>query len=108
MKLEHLYLLLTVIGLVTPFVLLMPWIGEHGMALGPMFAVIGQSPVSQTVMADLLIAAVAGTIFIIAEGMRAQVKFWWVAIIGTYSIGFCFGLPLFLYLRQRQLSKAVA
>lgn len=108
MRLEHIYLILAVIGFIAPLVLLVPWIEVNGFALNPMVTLLNDNAVTKTITTDLLIAAIAGTVFIIAEGLRAKVSLWWLAVIGTYMVGFCFGLPLFLYLRERASVKAVA
>lgn len=103
MRLRHLYLLVAIAGLILPLYTLTPWTNEHGLDLNLIFALINASPVTATVGIDLMLAAIAGTIFIVSDGLRSNIRFWWVCLIGTYTIGFCFGLPLYLYLRDREM-----
>ncbi|MDB2356484.1 DUF2834 domain-containing protein [Pseudoalteromonas sp.] len=41
-------------------------------------------------------------IFIAVDGKRNKVKYRWLAILGTLSIGVSFGFPLYLYLKEKQ------
>lgn len=54
---------------------------------------------------DLLIAATAALIFIIAEGTRLKIKHYWVSIALVFLVGVSLGFPLFLYLREVKLEK---
>ena len=58
---------------------------------------------SRSLNRDLLIAASAFSIWIIAEGKKLEIKGWWITLIVSFSISFACGGPLFLYLRERKL-----
>ncbi len=52
---------------------------------------------------DVLVSAVVLLRFIRVEGKRLAMSLLWLPIIGVFTIGVSFGLPLFLYLRERAL-----
>ena len=58
---------------------------------------------SRSLSRDLLVAASAFTIWIIAEGKRLKIKGWWITLILSVTISFACGGPLFLFLRERKL-----
>jgi DMSO/TMAO reductase YedYZ heme-binding membrane subunit len=60
---------------------------------------------SQFIAIDLAISATAGVGFIIIESHRQKIKYWWAALVGTALVGFSFGFPLFLYLRELSLEN---
>ena len=60
---------------------------------------------SRSLNRDLLIAASAFSIWIIAEGKKLEIKGWWITLIMSFSISFACGGPLFLYLRERKLKE---
>lgn len=101
MTMRNLYLLMTLVGLVVPFTILGPWLQANGLDFGLMGDALSGNPVVLATLADLSLAAIVASIFYVSEGLRQGVKLWWVALIGTFTIGLCFGLPLFLYLRER-------
>jgi hypothetical protein len=60
---------------------------------------------AKSITLDLLTTAVAGSVFIVAEGIRLGMKRIWVFILLTLLVAFAFGFPLFLFFRQRQVHK---
>lgn len=54
---------------------------------------------------DFWTGAIAGTFFILVEGLRLQMKKIWLYLILTVCVGFAFGFPLFLFMRELQLKK---
>jgi hypothetical protein len=52
-----------------------------------------------------LVAATTGVLFIVVEAVRRRIRLAWIAVVGTFLIGFSFGLPFFLFLRQIQLDR---
>ncbi len=61
-------------------------------------------PAVSSITVDLLVVAVAGSIFIIIEGRRLGMRFAWVYIVLSGVTAFAFTFPLFLAMRQRRLS----
>lgn len=101
MNVKNLYLFMSVIGLFAPLSVFVPWLNVHGMDWGLMGDLLMANQITQATLIDLSLAALVALIFMVAEGLRARVPLWWIAPIGTCTIGLCFGLPLFLYLRER-------
>jgi hypothetical protein len=103
-KLRHFYLILAVLGAVLP---LSQFIGasiEGTFTFQKMIDDLTQSRITAGFTLDLLVAAVAGLLFMLAELRRRSVPGTWIAVIGTVAIGFSFGLPFFLFLRERAIA----
>lgn len=56
---------------------------------------------------DFWTGAIAGTFLILVEGIRLKMKRIWLYLFLTVFIGFAFGFPLFLYLRELQLKNNI-
>jgi len=54
---------------------------------------------------DVLLSAVTLIVFIRREGSRRKLRLLWLPIGASCLIGVSCGLPLFLYLRERQLAS---
>jgi hypothetical protein len=65
------------------------------------------SPVDWVLSADLLIVAVAGSIFMIIEGRRLRMRNLWLYIVLSGITAFAFTFPLFLAMRERKLQNAL-
>jgi hypothetical protein len=104
---ERLLLVLTVIGFVVPNVCVGLFSAEEGLDLGGYFSLWTASTPSTQLLLDLTIAAIAFFVWAAVEGPRARVRRWWLCIPATLLVGLCFGLPLFLLMRERALRKAI-
>jgi Terpene cyclase DEP1 len=100
---ERLLLILTIAGFVVPNVLLAVHIADEGPGLGDYLSHWTASLPSTQLLVDLAIASIAFFAWASWEGPRAQVRRWWVCIPATLLVGLCFGLPLFLWMRERAL-----
>jgi len=106
MKLRHLYLICALIGLVLPYAQFVPWIVEHHALNMPLFIRdLFANHISAFFGCDVIVSAVVLFVFIKAEGRRVGVPFLWLPIVGTLLVGVSFGLPLFLYLREREIVR---
>ena len=103
---ERLLWVLTIIGFVVPNVCLVIFFADEGFDLGGYFSLWTASTPSTQLLLDLSIAALAFLVWAVVEGPRAKVKRWWVCIPATFLVGLCFGLPLFLLMRERTLAEA--
>ena len=54
---------------------------------------------------DLLVVAVAGSIFIIVEARRLRMRFGWLYVVGAALTAFAFTFPLFLAMRERRTTE---
>ncbi len=102
---ERLLLLLTVIGFVVPNVCVVLFFGNEGIDVGGYFSLWFASVPSTQLFLDLGIAALAFFVWAVAEVRRAPFAWWWLCIPATFLVGLCFGLPLFLWMRERALWK---
>jgi Terpene cyclase DEP1 len=105
---ERLLLILTVVGFVVPNVCLIIFFTEDGSGIGHYFSLWTASTPSTQLLLDLTIAALAFFVWAAVEGPRAKIKRWWICIPATFLVGLCFGLPLFLWMRERTLSQTMA
>ncbi len=102
---ERVLLVLTVIGFVVPNVFVGLYLADSGMDLGGYLPLWTASIPSTQLLFDLAIAAIAFLYWAAVEGRRRPVERWWVCIPATFLVGICFGLPLFLWMRERALWK---
>lgn len=105
---ERLLLILTAIGFVVPNVLLGIFIADEGFDVGGYFSLWTDSTPSTQLVLDLSIAALAFLVWAAREGPRARIRRWWLCIPATLLVGLCFGLPLFLLMRERAVGGAQA
>jgi hypothetical protein len=101
-------LALTVIGFVVPNVFVVVFLAREGLDLDQYFGGWFEVLSGAQLTIDLLIAAVAFLIWTAWDGTRSGVARWWLAIPATGLVGLCFGLPLYLYLRERELTRSEA
>ena len=106
MKLRHAYLGLCVLGIILPYWQLIPWLTQHGLHLRLLFGELFASRVGAFFGVDVVVSAIVLFIFIFAEGARCAIKQLWLPLLATLLMGVSFGLPLFLYQRQRKLDEA--
>ncbi len=103
MKLRYLYLVLALIGLVLPYSQYLPYVATYGFQASDLWTMLWVNPITSFYGFDLLGAAVCALLFMVIEGRRIQLPYWWLGILCTCGIGMAVGLPLFLYLRDRHL-----
>jgi hypothetical protein len=98
-----LYLILAIIGTVAPYAKFVPWLIEHGLNLRLFISELFSTRIGGFFGMDVLISAVTLIAFIRREGARRKLRLLWLPIGATCLVGVSCGLPLFLYLRERQL-----
>ena len=100
---KGLYLLLTVLGAVLPMTQFVPWLRVHGLD-GPLFVQdLFANRISSFFAIDLLLSAVA--VMAWARAQRRQLRLWWLPVLVTVCVGVSAGLPLLLYLREREAAE---
>jgi len=98
--LRLIYLALAVWGALHPMYYFLRWFGQNGFDLAAMIDAWHANAASSGLVWDLTIAAIALTVWIIAE---VAVRRNWTALIAipaTFCIGVSCGLPLYLFLRS--------
>lgn len=63
------------------------------------------SPATQSLAFDLLIATIAGSIWMVVEGKRVGMKHAWIYIVVSFVVAFGFAFPLFLFHRECAMTK---
>jgi len=99
-----LWLALALVGTVLPYSQFLPWLAEHGPNVPLLFAELFSTRVGAFFGLDVLVSAVVLIAFIRREGAKRKMRMLWLPVAATCLIGVSCGLPLFLYLRERQLS----
>jgi hypothetical protein len=100
---QWLYLILAITGAVVPFSFLSVFLSTHGFDIPELFRQLFQNNVSAAFGADVIISALALFLFIFLEGRRLRMRNLWAYVLCTLPVGVSFGLPLFLFFRQRRL-----
>ncbi|MEM9813416.1 MAG: DUF2834 domain-containing protein [Pseudomonadota bacterium] len=98
------YLGLAVLGTVWPMFYFVRWFRENGWSIVEMASVAWHANDATTGLTyDLTVAALALTVFIIAEARARNDLMGLIAIPATLCIGVSCGLPLYLFIRSRPL-----
>lgn len=101
MKRERLWLLLAIVGTILPMSQFIPASIAGEFSVRALVRDVTDTRLARGVAADLAVAATTGVLLIILDGVRRRIRGWWIALLGTFLIGFSFGLPFYLYLRDR-------
>jgi hypothetical protein len=105
MKPRHVYLILCVLGIVLPYLQLVPWLLEDGLNATLFFHDLLASRISAFFAMDVIVSAIVLLCFIQSEGKRLRVRLLWLPSIGTLMVGVSFAFPLFLFQRQLTLDR---
>ncbi|MBI4851737.1 MAG: DUF2834 domain-containing protein [Acidobacteria bacterium] len=97
---KKLYLILTLVGLVAPYILIVKFTSVHGLDLGEFWRQMWASYISSMAMTDLLLSCFIFWIYIRKEASKYKINNLWIYVSSTLAIGLCFALPLFLYVRE--------
>jgi hypothetical protein len=98
---ERLLLALTILGFVAPNAFVVAFVATEGLDLSGYFSLWTASLPATQLLVDLAIASLVFFVWAAIEGSRRQVARWWLCIPATLCVGLCFGLPLFLFMRER-------
>ena len=100
-----LYAILALVGAIVPYSQLLPWVAQHGVDARGFVLELFSTRIGAFFGLDVIISAIALLAFIAWEGRRARMTKLWVPVTVTLLIGVSCGLPLFLFMRERILSK---
>lgn len=105
---KNVYLLLCLLGVVIPYMAFVPWLARHGLDLPLFVHELLSTRIGSFFGADVLVSAVVLLIFARVEGKRIGLSpvRRLVPLLAVLTVGVSLGLPLFLYLRERQLIRA--
>jgi hypothetical protein len=88
------------VGAAAPFYLFSKHFAANGFGLWGFLSASFPNPAASGLVMDLLLSATLGLIVFGREARRLGVRGFWVVVAGTCLIGFSFGFPLYLYLRE--------
>ena len=94
---------MSILGILLPFSQFIPWILANGLNIQLLIAEASSNTIGAFAWLDVIVSAIVLLAFIFFEGSRLQMRYWWLPIVGTLTVGVSFGLPLFLLLRQLHL-----
>lgn len=100
---KRLYLIAMIIGAALPLYFFAQHFAAHGSGLPAFFGAAFANPVAAGLTTDLLLSVALGLIIIWRDAKRLGVRGFWLVVLGTCLIGFSFGLPLYLYLRETRV-----
>lgn len=99
------YLILTLLGVLLPYGALVPWLVTNGLDIGLLLSEAVANPISTMAWLDVLVGAIALLGFILVDGQKHEVKYRYFAVLGTLLVGVSFGLPMYLYFKEKQSLK---
>jgi putative Ca2+/H+ antiporter (TMEM165/GDT1 family) len=97
---ERALLVLAIVGFLVPNTMVAIFFIDHGVDLSAYFGHWVESLPAAQLAADLIVAFVAFALWAAWEGRRIGMRTWWLPIPASLLVGLCFGVPLFLLLRE--------
>lgn len=101
MRTSHLFLFLSIVGIILPYSQMIPFVQANGMDMVLLFSKLFENRAVAFFGFDLLVTVAAFFVFVIVEQRRQRIPGTWMAIAGVFLIGASFGFPFYLYLRER-------
>lgn len=102
---RYVYLVLCVVGTVLPGWQLVGFLGERGLDVGLMVEQLFVNRVSGFFGLDVIVSSVVLWVFVVAEGRRLGMRRLWVYFLCSLTVGLSLALPLFLFVRERELAR---
>jgi hypothetical protein len=105
---HYFYLLLTILGGGLTFYFVVLGIIEHDGNFDSIEFITStwtENYYAKSLSLDFWTGTIAGTFFIIVEGLRLKMKRLWLYLFLTVFIAYAFGFPLFLFIRELQLRR---
>ena len=103
MNRKNIYLVLALIGLVTPYWFLFKFLSANGLDISLLVQQLFANSISTFFAVDLIISFIVFWVYMTSEAAKLQMKNWWLYILASLTVGLSFALPLFLYFRERKL-----
>ena len=108
LQVSHAYLLLALLGAAVPLAAIAPWFATHGAEVGLLLDELFANRVSAFFGLDVILSAVVLLFLFAVESGRGRVPHLWLPAAGTLAVGVSFGLPLYLFLRERRAERKEA
>jgi hypothetical protein len=107
MKLKTIYLMLCVVGIALPYWQFIPWVVANGLDMKLFVQQLFANRIGGFFGMDVIVSAVTLVVFMRSERPRLRAGERWLPIVAVLSVGVSLGLPLFLYLRERNISRDI-
>ena len=98
---KYIYLILAIIGAVVPYYFLVSFLVDNGLDIPLLFDQLFATDISTFFAADVIISAIVLAILIITNRDELKKNYFLVPLIGTFTIGVSFGLPMYLFLKEQ-------
>ena len=98
-----LYLILCVLGTLLPYSQFVPFLQEHGLDSREFVAQLFSTRIGAFFGLDVVVSSLVLWVFVAVEGRRAGIRNLWMPIAANLAVGVSLALPLFLYMRERQI-----
>jgi hypothetical protein len=105
MKPKTLYLGLCIVGTILPYSQLLPFLLAHGLDIRLIFEQLFSNRIGGFFGLDVIVSSIVLWVLVLTEGRRLGVKHLWSPIAASLVVGVSLGLPLFLYLREKELAN---
>jgi hypothetical protein len=102
----HLYLALSVAGILLPYSQFVPFLREHGFDMGIFVEQLFATRIGAFFGWDVIVSSVVLWVFVAVDGRRESIRNLWIPIAANLTVGVSLGLPLFLYMRERAARAA--
>jgi Terpene cyclase DEP1 len=101
------YLVLALVGAVWPWTFNLAFMAAHPGTFDVALFVreAFSTPAGGSLSADILIVALAGSVWMIVEARRLKMRFVWAYLVYGTLIAFASALPLFLFMREGVLER---
>jgi hypothetical protein len=93
------------LGVLLPYSQFVPWLVASGLDMPLFFQQLFVNRISAFFGMDVLVSAVVLLVFVRHESSRLGTRGRWLPLIAVLTVGVSFGLPLFLYMRERKLEQ---
>ena len=107
MTLKHVYLALFVLGTLLPATQLVPFVREYGPDVPLLFQQLFANRAGAFFGLDVIVASVVLWVLVFTDGRMAGVRHLWAPVLASLAIGVSSGLPLYLFLREKQLDETL-
>jgi hypothetical protein len=104
---KRVYLVLALLGVIVPYFLFLPWLGDNGLDMPLFLHDLRANGVSEFFAADVTVSAAVVIALLIFERKRLR-SLWWLPVVALLLCGVSAALPLLLYLREGRPAQAVA
>ena len=98
---QIIYIVLSIVGFVLPYSQFLSFVADNGLDLSLFFEQLFTNQISSFFAFDVFVSSVVFGIFVFREGRRLQMKFIWIYVVLSLTVGLSFALPVFLLRRSR-------